>query len=487
MKDDHDGRRVAHAALCAVALAELFLFCGYHAERWSKGLARRGEARTQAGEGLVIRCDGLGYYAWLRSALVDGDWSFDNEFDEHNPLGDFVPPADARTEIGRRANPWSVGPACVWATTIVPGHLFLKLAEEIGCPWQADGYSLPYQLVVGATTLLTSWLGLAFLYGIGRHFASPRRAALVAGVLTLGTPIVYYSALEGSMAHGVGCAVVAGLVWYWLKTYGSLGLGRWFVLGALVGCAVLVRWQLITLAAVPAAEACFACAAPGGSRVRSVALLALAGVGAVVAFAPQLVAWHVVYGRWLPGPIAVSHNWLGPAWRQVLFAEDRGLFYWTPVALVGLGAALVCAWRQRRGPALGLVVAFVLQVYALASLWGTGVYLGAAFGFRHLTESLVLLAPGLAYVVGQMPRRAFPWACALGGLFVFWNLVLVCEYRYGLLPADSGADLAAIAANGLRLLLRKRWLFLGQTVLAPVLLGILAARPFPGLARGKPL
>src|SRR5215831_18387562 len=88
--------------LAVVVLVELILFTGYFRERWLKGLLPLGESRARAGEGLVIRSDGLGYYAWLRSLLFDGDWSFDNEFDEHNILGDYVPPRAERTAVGRR-------------------------------------------------------------------------------------------------------------------------------------------------------------------------------------------------------------------------------------------------------------------------------------------------------------------------------------------------------------------------------------------------
>src|SRR5262249_42266047 len=160
-----------------------------------------------AGEGLVIRSDGLGYYAWLRSLLLDGDWSFDNEFDEHNVLGDYLPPPEVRTPMGRRPNPWSVGPACVWAVLVSPGHLAVAALGDAGL---ADGYALPYQLLVGGATLLASFAGLGFLYGIARHFAAPGPAALTAAFLTLGTGVVYYNTVEPAMAHGVGTAVVAG-------------------------------------------------------------------------------------------------------------------------------------------------------------------------------------------------------------------------------------------------------------------------------------
>src|SRR5262249_43368748 len=176
--------------------------------------------------------------------------SFDNEFDEHNPLGDYVPPPEPRTPRGRRPNQWSVGPACVWAITVVPGHLALKAVE--GDAWPADGYSLPYQLLVGATTLLASFAGLGFLYGICRRYADPIPAALAAAFLVLGSGIVFYSSIEVTMAHSVGPTATAALAWYWLRTYGSPRLGRWFLVGVLVGVAALMRWQLVTFAVLPA-------------------------------------------------------------------------------------------------------------------------------------------------------------------------------------------------------------------------------------------
>src|SRR5262245_64489445 len=93
--------------LVGVMLVELLFF---FAVRWRR-VSTADTPLEAAGEGLVIRGDGLGCYAWLRSLMIDGDWEFDNEFDEHNPLGDHIPEPTWRTASGRRVNLWSVGPA----------------------------------------------------------------------------------------------------------------------------------------------------------------------------------------------------------------------------------------------------------------------------------------------------------------------------------------------------------------------------------------
>ena len=477
-------------AIGLVASFQIFLFCGYHYERWYKSMLPLNSPRARIGEGLIIRCDGLGYYAWLRSPVIDGDWSFDNEFDDFNITDNAVPGPLQRTELGRRANPWSVGPACVWAITIVPGHLLVSLSQPAGLPWPADGYSLPYQLIVGVTTLLLSIVGLCFLFGICRQFADPARAALAAGLMTLGTTIVYYGSIEVSMAHGVATAAVSVLVYSWASTFGSLSPRRWFLIGVLLGLVALFRWQLITLAVLPAGEAAWNTFARQSRSWREQRKLfggiCVAMLGATLAFSPQMIAWRMVFGNWIASPIRTSPHWMSPAFFQVLFAQDRGFFYWTPLTLIAcLGFLVPLVGRGDKSADNGasavpkltlLLAAFLFHLYVLASVWGGFVYLGAAYGFRHLTESVVLLAPGLAVLLARMPARAFPWLAALCCLVTLWNLILLCQYRNYYIPSDAGMDPAELLANTMRLIRRKRLLLLGQAVIVPILLWLLVGR-----------
>ncbi|MBV9124944.1 MAG: hypothetical protein JO112_16440 [Planctomycetes bacterium] len=476
------GQRVRWV-LFVVVLIEGSLFAQQHLAP-GRLLARPDSGPTRAGEGRIIRGDGLGYYAWLRSLLVDHDWSFANEFDDHNPLGDRVPTPGTLTATGRRPNPYSLGPAVVWSVMIVPGHLVFRQLQGEGWPWSADGYSLPYQLLVGVTTLLAAFGGLFFLNGICRHYARPTRAALAAALLTLGSTIVYYSSIEVSMAHGVATVAVAGLVWYWQRSFGSARPGRWLLVGLLLGVAALMRWQLATLAVLPLGEAVGAGygswkAGPRRSCWKPLARLGLTVLGAVLAFTPQMAAWHQVYGRWLVAPMPLCHYWLRPDLWQVLGSQDRSLFYWTPLTLFALGGYF---WAGRRhfssGPVRLLLAAFAVQVYVLASIRGTGVILGDAYGFRQLTETVVLLAPGLALGLERARPRAYPILGALGCLLVWWNLQLMSQYQHFLLPRAGGAGPECFLRNLLYLAHRHPLALLAQMAGA-VALGI-------SLVKGRP-
>jgi hypothetical protein len=494
-EESHTAAR-SRAALAIAFLVGCTVFIECHAERWRKSLVPRGDARTDGGEGLVIRSDGHGYYAWLRSLLFDGDWSFDNEFDEHNPLGDWVPAATPRTERGLRANPWSVGPACVWGLTVVPAHFTWRALEGAHLAPLSTGYELPYQLLVGSTTLAASLLTLLFLYGICRHYARPRGAALAAAMVFLGTTIVYYSAVEVSMAHGLGTAAVAGLIWYWLKTYGSVWPRRWLLVGVLIGFAGLMRWQLVTFAVLPAGECLLMVhrgrlGGDGRSLGKAGGRLGLAALGAFLGLLPQFIAWHAVYGSWVASPMATAQNWLHPSLGAVLLSPDRGLFTWTPLTLAGFaGLAFggaksaqpsgATAPGKIRETAALLLVAFVLQVYLVASLLGEEVRLGVAYGFRFLTESVVTLGPGVALLLERSSRRRFRLLAALGCALVLWNLLLIAQYRYGLLPAAGEVGPATFAANAMHFIARKKGRLVAQVLLGPLLVWLLLGRPPAG-------
>jgi hypothetical protein len=492
--------------ILVIVFTELMYCFTYHQDRWNTVLNRRELPPEHEGEGLVIQQNGLGHYAWLRSLLIDHDWNFDNEFDDHKPLGEYMPPPTYRTAIGRRANQWSVGPACLWAITVVPGHLVLKALRGSLGPWALDGYSLPYQLLVGGTSLSLAIVGLGFLYGICRTQARTCRAAFATALLVLGSPIVYYSAIEISLAHGLGTTALAALVWCWLKSYGSVNAGRWFLIGVLVGAAALMRWQLAVYALLPAMELL---ATKRFRDFRKATWLTISALGgAILAFLPQVFAWHAVYGAWLVNPIqGVTYHWLNPSFWTLLCSQDRSLFYWSPVTLMAsLGTACFLISKNTPLPPRGnsyfdldrtpfwiLAIAFLVQVYALAGIWGQGprlaltgnyggVFLARSFGLRDLTESLVVLGPGLAWALEKTEGWIFRSLAAGGIVLVAWNLLLMTLYTNGLIPEHAGAS-PTVLLTGARQLFETDLQAFTQSLEAPLLLSVILAlapreRPF---------
>jgi hypothetical protein len=244
---------------------------------------------------------------------------------------------------------------------------------------------------------------------------------------------------------------------------------------------------LISFAVLPVGEALLACLQASRSRLGRLLLrLGSTGLGAILAFSPQLVAWHCVYGHWLVSPMPLAHNWLSPSLWEVLGAQNRSLFYWTPLTALAC-AGYLYAFRPRRrcyagrapdpqiestsrAPLALLAGAFVVQVYLLASIRGRGVFLGSAYGFRQLTETMVTLAAGLALLLDRATPRGYRWLCGLGCVLALWNLLLISQYCYYLIPVDAGASPGRLLANLIPLLFRKPHVVLGQAM-ALALLG----------------
>ena len=168
--------RAARRILAVVVLIQICLFVSATRSQFRETVSPGGFTRPQILGATVGGIDCHGYYGWLRSLLIDGDWDFANEYlfyQAHWPGSDGPLP---RTPTGRTANQWSVGPAVAWSVAVVPVHYALTAAGVES--QEPRGYSPPYQLAVGAVTLALSVATLLFAYRIARTFAPPVASAV---------------------------------------------------------------------------------------------------------------------------------------------------------------------------------------------------------------------------------------------------------------------------------------------------------------------
>jgi len=426
----------AKRILASVVLIQFFLFgITIHADCRSLGSPGRW-SHPQVNGSVIGILDSHGYYAWLRSPLIDGDWDFTNEYQFYQASHPAETLLATRTRTGRPPNHWSIGPALVWSVAVIPVHEILPGGGE-----EPRGFAAPYNLAIGTVTFALSLATLLFLYKIARMFAPPVPAAAAAAVALLGTPIIAYGTVSVGMAHGPASAALAGYVWVWLYTFGSTRPGRWFIVGLLLGIVCLMRWQLATFAILPALEMVWLVRRDWKRSGRFLALATLAASGSVIGFVPQMVAWSVVYGRPLLNPHYTKPDWTAPEFWRVLASGDRSLFYWTPAALFGVIGLFVASRPQRSGSAQSriLLAAVAIQIYMIAvALTDRSIHLGYAFGFRFLTETCVVLGVGLAVLLRKAAPRWPVLLASVCGAAVSWNLLLVGVYNRCVSGVEDG-------------------------------------------------
>jgi len=374
--------------------------------------------------GRVINGDAIQYFAYLQSAVADGDLDFTNDYQQlyRNSTPETNVWLRNRTSAGRPVNMMSVGPALLWSP------FYVAARAVMGTPGPGTRAEAALQSSVGLAGIVYATLGAWFTFFACRLLYSRRAAFWASLVVWLGGPAIYYSLVSPAYSHATSMCAVAAFAWAWLATRDRFALGHALLLGALGGLVALVRWQDAIVLLLPVGDAAWA--AWRGERRPSTACLhvVVMGVASIVAFAPQLAAWQAIYGTPVLVPQGVGFmRWTEPAVLSVLFSLRHGLFSWTPALLVAAAGIPLLIGRHRQVGWLVLLL-LALAVYINASVvdW----WAGAAFGARRFVGVGVFFALGMSAVLDARPLASRPTTAAwLSVAAVAYNLLFVLQYQ----------------------------------------------------------
>jgi hypothetical protein len=450
--------------------------------------------------GWLVRNDGVAYFLYARALVLEGSTdptdgcrriearSGPGARDPMGPLAALHESLRRVPGTGRVALPWPVGAGVLMAPFYAAGWGAERLAaSRQGRAPDSFGFLPQYFYGLGAAA-----------YGLLGCWASFRAAARVAPAgaaaasvlaLVLAGPAVFYVFLHPAMSHApsLGLAALLVLLWWRLWDAGRAGTAELAGLAALLGLLVLVRYQNVVFAVLPAA---LWARLAGRGQWRSARAAATAAVAAALAGAAPLalevshlaqtgelrwtrpVAWaeglvggagrRAAAGAGAAGAsgaaagetagraaaaaggaaggggaapdgrdVTLAQNrfdFTSPHFADVLLSCQHGAFYWTPV--LGLGTAALAWQALRRGWARALGAVLLAGVYLVGCLTGRTNWSGDnAYGMRYLTESVPLLAPALAVWIGAATRPAARSAWALGlALLVAANGLLMLAF-----------------------------------------------------------
>jgi hypothetical protein len=394
-------------------------------------MAGKPDARRGTGQYLPIldRGDGHMMYLMARSTAIDLDWRFDND------LGRFGDPwTEPRTPTGRKSIVQPIGPALVWTPLIWISVAGAWVVDRFGADIPLHGYTLWTQRFVFLSSALFGCAAVLLGWWLARRLGAGRWAAAYAacGVL-LGTSVTYYATYMPSYAHAMDAAACAAVIAWWVHTLGRTDWKRWVILGALLGIAALIRVQDFSLGIIVVVELAF-------RRDRKIILGGALALGvAVLVFVPQLLEWHVVFGKTFAIPQGPRYTRLtSPMLLELLWSSRNGWLVTTPLAYVGL-VGLGVIPREHRVIAAGLLAVVVTQIYlnsTIADWWGS-----ASYGQRRLCSVTMPLVVGTAALLTRLRRPSRVWlqhaaVIAVFGTLVGVNLARVWHLRAGK-PAPS--------------------------------------------------
>jgi hypothetical protein len=413
-----------------------------------------------------VRGDGVGYYAYLRSSLIDHDLRFENDYLAANKSF-VISHVDAQgrllpgtyTKTGYVENHFSVGPAILWAPVLLPVHGAVLLADRFGAHVAADGYSRPYLLAMAFTTACYGFLSLFFSFRIARKYFDNQWTFLATAGIWMASSLPIYMYFNPSWSHALSAFTVALFLWYWERTRLKRSAGQWALLGLLAGLMGNVYYPNVILLIFPALEIVHLLRAKqrdSGRRIVPIQELALHCGVLVVAFlaslSPTFITRRIIYGNPFETgyPAIWTWNWTSPVLLKVLFSSDHGMFSWTPILIL---ATVGLFFLMKRDALLGAgsLLAFLAFYYFIASYpdWD-GL---SSFGNRFFVSLTPIFILGLAALLSSFSSwlgkttHALAVACPVLALLIAWNAGFIFQWGTHMVPARGEISWREMVSN----------------------------------------
>lgn len=365
--------------------------------------------------GFTIYNDGIGYYIYARSLVIDKDVNFTNEWQYYNtsysrfsnvPRGINAP--STTTPKGYPENFYTIGNSLMWLPFFLIAHIPLLIFAKNA----ANGYSLPYELATGTATLLYGLLAIIISYKLCRKFYSGKTALVAAITIWYGTAAFWYHSIEPSMSHINSMLLNTAFIYLWITTLEKRKAWQWTALGAIAGLIMLVRQQEAIILILPAAEILTRILKEGlkaAKQTIKAGILLAAGMTPLLIM--QAVVWKMLHGSYLIYSYAGSHSqtegggWAIPQLIPLIFSTE-GMIR-TPALLIGLAGLLLFARKHGfKGWTLLALAAAQIIITSSWNGWNNG------YGLRFLVGLMPVFALGIAEIMERLAEksRKIPYA-----------------------------------------------------------------------------
>ena len=407
------------------------------------------------------RGDGIGYYAFARSMLIEHRLDFANDWLHGNAsfrMGRIDPDGNINagqyTSTGHLNNHFSIGPAILWSPFLILAHTGVLLYDHFGGGIAADGFSHPYLVAMALGTAVYGFLAVLISFSLARRFVPERWAFLAALGIWFGSSLPVYMYFNPSWSHAQAAFAVALFIWYWIRTRVDRSRIQWATLGAVGGLMMDVYYINAVLLLIPLCESAgLLWSAFRNNRPQPIGasvLNNLAFCGAIfLVFLPTLITKKIIYGSYLNFGYTERWFWKSPAFFRVCFSSQHGLFSWTPILALAV-VGLVFLRERDRTVALSLLMAFVLYVYAIGCYqdWH-GI---SSYGSRFFVALTAVFVIGLAaffdwFARAWQERPAGVSAACATAILVLWNFGLIFQWGMHWIPERGPVSWRSAAHN----------------------------------------
>jgi len=156
----------------------------------------------------------------------------------------------------------------------------------------------------------------------------------------------------------------------------------------------------------------------------------------LVTFLPTLITKKIIFGSYFNFGYTERWYWNSPAFLEVCFSSEHGLFSWTPIIILAFVGLFLLPRHDRLAWHLLIVFAVYLYVIGCYQDWH-GI---ASFGNRFFVSLTPLFVLGLAALFDRLshfwkPRLTAIVATASVSVFILWNFGMIYQWGVHLIPA----------------------------------------------------
>lgn len=344
-------------------------------------------------EKVIIKSDGAGYYDYLPSLFIYGDFP-SKDIDQSDGFSERVNNLSFYVDYKEhKINKYPCGTAVLLSPFFYYAHLNAASGGH-----ENNGFSQPYQKSVFYASVFYLFLGLVFLRKLlSLYHLSRINIAIVQFLTVFSTSIINYTSFDPSFSHVYSFFAITAFLFFAKSYFLSQDKKQFLWACVFIGLIFLLRQiNIIIILFVPFLAGSYANLKSGVLNILK--NMPVAVIGIVISFSIvciQLFLWHYQTGRFLVYSYqGEGFNSLSPSFFDVLFSYRKGLFVYTPIVFIALFGGCFLIKNKSYYLLLSWFAFFVLLTYIISSWhdWGYGCSYGHRAYIDFYAVFFILLA-----------------------------------------------------------------------------------------------
>lgn len=387
--------------------------------------------------GQAVYGDGIFYWSFARSIVIDHDINVGNEILHHysnvynNSYQEVNYPKSIYLQRDKDYR-LPIGASVSWIPVMFIASGIGVMISLLGFSVILNGYSNFYQIFVGIENIFFVIFGLYFVYLLLRKLYDQKSTFITVGLLFFASNLLYYGSFDVINSHPLTFFLSSVFVYFFFTEF-VYKWYQWLIVGIFVGLLTLTRNQEIVFIILPIlAIMKFVLNKKIELQAKIIqcikfSFFTILGMGLVIL--PQLLLWQYAYGGLFKTSYLKQNafDFLHPHILGVLANPQTGLLFTSPIILIGVIGLIILAKNKKYIGVVGFLI-FILEYFVIAS-WASWNQ-AASYGIRMLISTYPLVAIGLGLVIQKVIKKySIKLIWIIGAFLIVFNLAMIVRFH----------------------------------------------------------